>query len=224
MDNLYEILKHSLLFQGINQPDFDILLECLCAKQVSFDKNEVILFNGDRVEQVGMVLNGRVQILKQDYEGREIILAELAAPEMFAEVFACAGIQHSPVMVKSVSSSEILLIDYQKIISSCPSSCPFHAQLISNMIKLIANKNIYLNTKIEILSKRTIREKLICFLNLYHKGETAFTVPYNREEMANFICADRSAMSAELGKMQKEGLIRFNKNNFEITGDLFKHA
>ena len=192
------------------------MLSCLSAKTVRYKKGSVILLSGDAVNFVGLILSGSVQIIKEDVDGHIAILTELGVSGIFGEVFACAGISHSPVTVQSSEDSEVLFIDYKKVTTSCPSACPFHAALIKNMLQLIAVKNLLLNQKIEILSKRTTREKLFCYFDLHRGATNKFSIPFNREELAHYLCVDRSAMSNELCKMRDEGLIRFNKNTFEI--------
>jgi CRP-like cAMP-binding protein len=165
---------------------------------------------------VGLVLSGGVKIIKEDADGRIALLTELGASDLFGEVFACAGIDHIPVTILASEASEILFIDYKRIITSCTAACPFHAKLIENMLKLIAVKSLMLNRKIEILSKRTTREKLFAFFDTQRGMAKKFTIPYNREELAHYLSVDRSAMSNELCKMRDEGLIAFQKNTFEI--------
>jgi CRP-like cAMP-binding protein len=163
-----------------------------------------------------MVLSGSARVIKEDENGNVMILTELAASELFGEAFACAGIEQSPVTVLAAEDSEILCIDYKKITSSCSSACGFHSKLIENMLKIIAEKNLLLNQKIEILSKRTTREKLLAFFDAQRGAAKKFSIPYNREELAHYLCVDRSAMSGELCKMRDEGLLKFHKNKFEI--------
>lgn len=216
MKKIFEIVKSNLLFQGIAFSDFERMLDCLSAKIVSYKKGNVILLSGDTVNFVGLIVTGSVKIIKEDANGRDGLLAELSAPDMFGEVFACAEIDHSPVTVLAAEDSDIMLINYRKIIMTCDSACQFHTRMIENMLKLIATKSLLLNQKIEILSKRTIRERLLIFFDMQREGRKKFTIPYSREELASFLCVDRSAMSNELGKMRDEGLIKFQKNTFEI--------
>jgi CRP-like cAMP-binding protein len=192
------------------------MFDCLSARKKFYQKGEIILLSGNTVNFVGLVLSGSVQIIKDDDDGRVNIIAELGASELFGETFACAGIDHSPVTVIAAENSEILLMNYRKIITTCKSSCSFHAKLIENMLNLIARKNLMLNQKIEVLSHRSTREKLLCFFNLHRGAAKRFTIPFNREELAQYICVDRSAMSAELSRMRDEGLIKFDKNDFEM--------
>ncbi|MDR2898650.1 MAG: helix-turn-helix domain-containing protein [Spirochaetaceae bacterium] len=116
----------------------------------------------------------------------------------------------------AADTAEILFLDYRRIITSCSAACSFHTQLIENMLKLVARKNVLLNQKIEILSKRTTREKLLCFFDIHRGRAKRFTIPFNREELSQYLCVDRSAMSNELCKMRDEGLITFEKNLFEM--------
>jgi len=216
MKEIFEALKDNPLFQGIAVSDFERMLDCMSAETAHFKKEEVILLSGDTINFVGLILSGRVRIVKEDIDGNISILAELAVPEIFGEVFACAGISRSPVTVEAAEDSRILFIDYRRIITSCTAACPFHARLIENMLKLVAEKNMMLNQKIEILSKRTTREKLMCYFNAQRGTAKKFAIPFNREELARYLCVERSGMSNELCKMRDAGMIRFRKNEFEI--------
>lgn len=204
------------LFDGIDGKDFEKMLFCLMASRKSFDKDEIIIQAGGPVDFIGIVLSGSVRITKGDAGGNISILTELSQGEVFAEVFVCAGIKQSPVTVQACGMSDILFIDYRRTMSACPSSCSYHSRLIENMLRLVANKNLMLNQKIEILSKRSTREKLFSFFDAQRNGAKKFVIAYNREEMANYLCVDRSAMSGELCRMRDEGLIKFEKNRFEI--------
>jgi len=216
MEKVFEVAKNNLLFQGITLSDFESLLNCLSAKIRTYRKSDIILLSGDSVNFVGLIISGGINIVKEDIDGNATILAKLTASEIFGEVFACAEVLHSPITVQATENTEVLFIDYKKIFMSCTSACIFHTQLIKNMLKLMAQKNLILNQKIEILSKRTTREKLLCFFDYQRDGARKFAIPYNREEMAAYLCVDRSAMSNELCKMRDDGLIKFNRNDFEL--------
>ena len=216
LKKIFDTVKSNPLFDGIAFSDFENMLSCLSAKTIRYKKGGVILLSGDAVNFVGMILSGSVQIIKEDADGRIAILAELSVSDIFGEAFACAGISQSPVTIQASEDSELLFIDYKKIVATCSSACPFHAKLIENMLKLIAVKNLLLNQKIEILSKRTTREKLFCYFDLQRGAAKKFDISFNREDLARYLCVDRSAMSNELSKMRNEGLIRFYKNTFEI--------
>ena len=216
MQQFFNVIQHNPLLRDISLRDFEQMAGCIEAISKRFDKGENILLAGDRVSHIGLILSGGVKVIREDIDGNIAILTELGASELFGEVFACAGIDHSPVTVQASEKSEILFINYRKVISTCSSACVFHAKMVENMLILLARKNLMLNQKIEILSRRTTREKLLMFLDAQRGDEKKFIVPFNREEMAHYLCVDRSAMSSELGKMRDEGLIRFHKNEFEI--------
>ena len=216
MRKIFDAVKHNPLWSGIGYSDFESMLSCMDAKSKKYDKGDIVLLSGDPVNQIGLIISGGVRVINEDFDGNTSILTVLGESDLFGEVFACAGIDHSPVTVEASEQSEILFFDYRRIINSCSSACVFHSRLIENMVKLLAIKSLALNQKINILSKRTTREKLLSFLNSYRGGAKKFTIPYNREEMARYLCVDRSAMSSELSKMRDEGLISFDRNVFEI--------
>ena len=216
MRNIFEQVKNSPVWEGIGYCEFENVIRCMESKTRSYGKGDIILMSDDRVEYMGMIVSGSVKVKKTDPDGNEHILTEIAPPGIFGEVFACAGVDHSPVTVQAAEKSEVLFMNYRKVITSCSSACAFHSKLIENMLKLIARKNLSLNQKLDILSKRTTKEKLLAFFDNERGAAKKFAVPYNREEMAQYLCVDRSAMSNELCKMRNEGLINFKKNMFEI--------
>ncbi|MDR0783407.1 MAG: Crp/Fnr family transcriptional regulator [Propionibacteriaceae bacterium] len=192
------------------------MMQCLNTRTKTFDKGEIVMLSGDLVSQICLVISGGVRIIHEDVAGNSTILTELGPAELFGEAFAYAGLDHSPVTVQAGEKSEILFFDYKKLITTCAVACLFHARLIENMVKVLAQKNLQLQQKIEILSKRTTREKLLSYFDLQRGAAKKFTIGLNREEMARYLCIDRSAMSNELCKMRDEGLITFKKNTFEL--------
>ena len=214
--NIFDRIKNNPLFHGIEYNDFERMFCCIEAKTQKYKKDDIVLLSGGTISFVGVILSGGVIIIKEDIDGNIMLLTELTTSDIFGEVFACAGIDRSPVTVQVSEDSEILFINYKKIIAVCSSACGFHSKLIENMLSLIARKNLMLNQKIEILSKRTTRDKLLAFFDMHRNAAKTFTIPYNREEMAQYLCVDRSAMSSELCKMRDEGLLRFHKNLFEF--------
>jgi len=138
---------------------------------------------------------------------------------LFAESFVCAGIERIPVSVIAAENSEVLFIPFKKLMHTCEASCSFHQLLIENMMKVIARKNLMLTMKIEIAGKRTTREKVLAYLVQEKRkaGQDSFRIPYNRIELADFLCVDRSALSRELGRMQAEGLVAYDKDCFTLT-------
>ena len=216
MNGIYEVVKNNTLFEGITFSDFEKTLACLSPIKKKINKSEIILDICDKVDYIYIVLSGSVKVVKNDIDGKENVLTELSTSDIFGEVFACANVSNSPVTVLALEDSEILFLDYKRIITSCPSACSSHAKLIANMLKLLANKNLMLHQKIELVSKRTTRERLLLYFDMHRGTAKKFTIQHSRENLASYLCVDRSAMSNELSKMQKEGIIKYSKNTFEI--------
>lgn len=212
------ILNKIQLFQGISENELENMLKCLDANIKQFDKEDIIIMTGSEINSVGIVLSGNVKIIEENIFGNQSIIAEIGEGHIFAETFACAGIEKSPVTVIASSACKIMFISFQRIIKSCSSACTFHTRLIRNMLHMIASKNLMLKDKIELLSQRTTRDKLLNYLNSMVKRQktTKIVIPFNRNELADFLSVDRSAMSRELCKLRDEGVIEFNKNEFEI--------
>lgn len=219
MEKYLSVLKSVPLFSDIDTPDIKSLLNCLSAKTENYKTNNAIFLSGDKAEYVGIVLSGTIQIIKEDFYGNRNIIAYASRGQLFGEAFACANIKILPVSVFAVEDCEIMLIDYRRIITTCPHNCSFHSKLIFNMLRIVANKNIMLSQKIEFISKRTTKEKLLAYLSSEAKkaGSNSFSIPYNRQELADYLSVDRSAMSAELCKLRKSGVIEFVKNKFVLN-------
>lgn len=210
------------LFCGISEKEFHSILICLQGFEKNFQKNELIQRAGEKIHYLGLITKGAVKISKDDYYGNSSLLDEIGQGHIFGEALLCMGVEISPVTVTALENTSILFLDFEKMLHTCQNSCPFHLLLIKNMLKLLAQKTVMQNLKIEILSKKGIREKVKAFL-LYEleKNKTnTFEIPFNRKKLAEYLCVDRSALSNELCKMRKEGLLEFYKNKFEIKKEL----
>lgn len=218
MEKFFELLGKVAIFENIEENHLESLLECLGAAVQEYAKNDILLLADSRVASVGILLSGTAQIVKEDVLGNRNIMAEISQGELFGEAFACAGISKSPVTVLTTTGCKVLYIQFNRIITTCPSSCGFHTTLVKNMLQLIAKKNIFLNNKIDILSKRSTREKLLTYLSMQMQkaGGTKFKIPFSRDELADFLCVNRSALSRELCNMRDEDILDFNRNEFEI--------
>ena len=212
-----EILMSCPLFANMEPDEITGLLKCLGVEKKKFSKNRMVFTAGDEIQSVGILLEGKLQILKEDFWGNRMILAQLEPGELFGEAFVCGRIKELPVTILAADDSRILLLDYARVITSCPASCEHHSRLIRNMVQILARKTIEMNRKIEIVTQRTIREKVLAYLSgqALQRGNP-FDLPFNRQEMADYLAVDRSALSNELGKLQKEGRIRFQRNHFQI--------
>ncbi len=218
MEEYIPLLQKSPLFRDMDEKDIRSMLKCLNAFLKEYADGEMIYCEGEKVGAVGIVLKGRVQVVREDVHGNRIIMAEWAPGDLFAEAFAPAEVDEIPVSVYAGEKSRVLFVDFKRIMTQCSSHCEFHSLLIRNMMKAVAQKNIILSRRIELLGKRSIREKLLAFFwaQQKEKKKSRVALPFNRNELADYLCVDRSAMSRVLGQMKKEGIISFKKNVFEL--------
>ncbi len=218
MQKYISILKMCGLFDDIEDENLTAILECLGAKVVSITKGETIFHEGTAAKYIGLVLSGAVQMVQDDFYGNRTIITRIDSNGLFGESFACAGTKALPVSFIASKSGEIMLIDCNRITNTCCNACAFHKQVIFNLLHLVAIKNLDFHQKIEIISKRTTREKLMSYLLSIAKqtGSNSFTIPYDRQALADYLGVERSAMSTEIGKLRKEGIIECNKSKFKL--------
>ena len=213
-----DTLKKCPLFDGIKADDITRILSCFGAKLEHFDKKYTVFSEGIPARQLGIVLSGSVQMTQIDYYGNRNILAAMRRSEIFAEAFACAGVDSLPVSVTANEPSDILLIDRERILHTCASNCVFHRQIIYNLMKDLALKTIMYHHKLEVTSKRTTRDKLLTYLS--HQAGAAnsksFDIPFDRQELADYLEVDRSGLSAEISKLRREGVLECTKNHFVL--------
>ncbi len=210
------ILTKSSLFQGMDAEEIRSVLSCLNAKQQTFKKGEFIFCSGVLLEMMGMVLAGAVHIIKEDFWGNRTIIGDASPGSLFGETYACVGGRPLEVSVVAAESSNILFLDVHKIIHVCTSTCEFHPRLIHNLLSVLAEKNLSLTKKMEHMAKRTTRDKLLSYLSeqSLQQGSPSFEIPFNRQQLADYLAVDRSAMCSELGKLRDQGVLTFNKNKF----------
>lgn len=214
----FKNLKEIPLFQGISDENLSAMLSCMSAVKKKYAKNQVILTAGAPSIEVGIVLSGSIHVVKEDFRGNPAILAEIGPGHLFGETYSFARTQKLPVTILSAAESEVLFIDYRRIVSTCTSSCPFHTRVIENLLQILAGKNILLSEKLDVMAKRTTREKLLTYLysQANKAGSLTFMIPFNRQELANYLCVDRSAMSNELGRLRDEGILSFYRSSFRL--------
>ncbi|MBQ4122480.1 Crp/Fnr family transcriptional regulator [bacterium] len=203
-------------FENINNNEILELLKCIGIKTKKFKQNSYILKTGEKIDYLGVILEGNAQIIKNDFLNRERIIENLKIDDIFGHNIVCLGQNKSPVDVITKTNCEVLLLPFEKVITPCNKLCKYHLQLIKNVMKMISKRNSLLNDKLDIIGQKTTREKILALLENYKTEKGIFSIPYSREEMAKFLCIDRSAMSRELCKMRDEGILRFNKNHFEF--------
>lgn len=218
MEKNFEILRKCPLFNEVTDDNLIPLLRCLGARKLHFDKKEVIISEGEPAMNIGIMLSGSAQTTRMDYHGNRNIISNVEESDMFAEAFACAGVSYIPVTVIANQDCEILFIDCKKVTRTCEKSCGFHRQIIFNLMKNLAVKNVMIYQKMEITSQRSTREKLMSYL-MYQAKEaksTKFEIAYDRQELADYLQVDRSGLSVEISKLRKEGILRSHKKYFEL--------
>lgn len=219
MENI-RILGQCPLFDGVSGDEMEALLGCMGARERRYAKGETILAEGEKAGAIGIVLSGRAQVIREDYYGNRSIMTRLAAGDMFAEAFALSGVEHMPVSVVALEDAGVLLIDAGRIVHTCDRSCGFHSRMIYNLMRILAKKNLLCNQKIEITSKRSTREKLMTYLMMQAKkaGSSSFVIPYDRQELADYLEVERSGLSMEISRLRKEGVLLSEKNRFTLLG------
>ena len=218
MKEYIAVLKKTMLFSGVKENEIESMFSCLQARKFSYKKGEFVLSQGQRLDNILILVKGKLHIQQDDYWGNRSIINVVNPGEMFGESYAApeSGAVMNDVM--AVEDSDVIFFDVKKIISICPSACRFHATVVQNLFFAISEKNRKLVQKIGYMSKRTTREKLIAYLSdeARYQNSSSVSIPFNRQQLADFLSVERSAMSNELCKMRNEGLIEFNKNRFTL--------
>ena len=211
-----ELLPTTTLFSGLSLQECEQVLQCLGVYKKKYAKNTFIYHAGDKQAQLGLVLEGSVQVLRDDYWGNENIVTVLEAGDTFAESYACVPQLSLGVSVQARTPAAILFVNLQKLLTPCGKACPFHQRLVQNLVGLVAAKNVVLQEKLSYLTQRTTRQKLLAYLSAVSRKQQAaqFTIPLNRQQLADFLSVDRSALSSELSKLRREGVLEFTKNKF----------
>lgn len=213
-----QLLLQSDFFAQLTAAELQQIFLCLGVNHAVFPKNSYLFRTGDQITQLGLLLSGKIQIVQEDFWGNRTILEQIDAGDCFGEAFVCADTKKIPINVLAAEDVEVLFLPYQKILTVCSNACPFHQQLISNLLRNMAVKNVTLVQKMIHITKRSTREKLLSYLSAQaiQQGTNQFTIPFNRQELADFLAVERSAMSAELSRMQKEGLLEYHRNSFQL--------
>ena len=220
MQNI-SVLKKSPLFRDIDDIELSSMLGCISTKTLKYKKGEFVFRTGEKITLIGMVLSGSVHIIKEDFWGNRNIIGEASQSDVFGEAYACSTNEVLEISVVAAENSEIIFFDINKVIKVCGSACSFHSRLIQNLISVISKKNIILTKKMEHMSKKSTREKLLSYLSSesIKNNSPEFLIPFNRQQLADYRGVDRSAMSSELGRLRNEGLLTFNKNHFILSQD-----
>lgn len=217
MENLIENLN-TPLFTGISSGDLHTMLGCIGYHIGTYPKGAVIAFEEEKIRHIGILLSGTVDMVKDDLWGNRTLLMRIHKNELFGETFACGSDSQSMVTFLASEDTQILFLPFERVMHNCTTACEFHHRLIENMVEIIADTNRQLMRKIEIISRKSLREKILAYLSVQAQRQKSryFELPLGRVELAEYLCADRSALTRELKKMKEEGLIDYDRNRFRI--------
>ena len=218
MKKYVPILKKTQMFAGVVDEEITSMLSCLGARLHTYKKGEYVLRQGEHLSDIVVLVEGNLHIQKDDYWGNRSILNHISVGEMFGEAYVAPESDALLNDVVALEDSAVIFFDVKRIITTCPSACRFHSIVVQNMFFAISEKNRKLVQKLGHMSGRSTRAKLISYLSEQAKKEnsSSFTIPFNRQQLADFLSVDRSAMSTELCKMRDEGLIEFHKKRFKL--------
>ena len=218
MEKYLSVLKDCPFFREMTDREILSVLPCVSARIITKRKDEYLFHAGERTSEMGLVLSGAVLVIQEDIWGRRNIMSRIDTGGFFAEPYAATPGSVLNISVIACSDCEIMMLNVSRLLTSCPSACSHHTRMIQSLVAVLAEKVLQFNEKITHMSRRTTREKILSYLSseAVRQGKRSFDIPYDRQQLADYLCVERSAMSAELSKLQKEGLIRTTRSHFEI--------
>jgi len=213
-----EVLLRSRLFEGIRKEELSVLLPCLKARKALYRKGELVFRMGEKSHDAGLVLSGSLHSQWYSYDGKRHIVSAFLPGDIVGVNYAAAGDEVPNVDLESEEETRLLLLDFASLLSPCAKSCPFHSRLIDNLVLLLARWNIALKEKLTVVLQPTLKDKILSYLAMesYRQHSRSFEIPFDRQQLADFLNAERSALSHELSLLRKEGLIDFEKNRFRL--------
>lgn len=215
---LATLAKRSPLFDGIGTDSLSALFSCLGARRVRLAKGEPLFRAGEKADRFGVVLSGSLAVSSYDANGRRVLIKLINAPEAVAAAQALSGADAMSVDVEANEDVEVLLLKAVRIITPCENACAFHVRLVRNIMRTLAIKTLELNRKIDILSHRATADRLMAYLYAVSKenGSREFDIPLDRQGLADYLCVERSALSYEISRLCRAGVIYSRKSHFEL--------
>lgn len=215
---LATLAKRSPLFDGIGIDNLSALFSCLGARRVRLAKGESLMRTGEKADRFGVVLSGALAVSTYDANGKRALIKLISAPESVAAAQALSGADAMSVDVEANEDSEVLLLKATRIITPCENACAFHTRIIRNIMCALAMKTLELNRKIDILSRRATADRLMAYLRAIsrEKGSREFDIPLDRQGLADYLCVERSALSDEISRLCRTGIISSRKSHFAL--------
>ena len=221
MKEFLPVLRSSVLLSGISEEELISMLACLDVKTKSYPKDAFLFCAGDTAESIGLVLSGTVLIIQEDVWGNRNIISKAAPGQTFAAAYACAPGSVMDVSVSAETPVTVMFLNVNRVMHTCPSACARHSRIILNLLGELAEKNLRFAEKLTHIGQRTTRAKLMSYFSAEAQrlGRCEFDIPFSRQQLADYLAVERSGLSLELGKMQREGLLEFHKNHFILKAD-----
>lgn len=217
MDRYFELYADNALFQGVEEAELLPLLDCLAAQRREYARGEAVFSEGEAATRLGIVLEGRINTVYEDYFGGSSIIGSMGPGELFCDAFACAPDNRLPVGVRAQTDSTVLLIDIDRILHTCAHACKQHRRLSENLVRILAEKYIALSRKLVHLSFRTTRRKLLSYLSERQRmAGGAFTIHFNRQELADYLFVERSGLSTEWNRLKREGVLLCSEEGYRL--------
>ena len=211
-------LRQAALFQSLEPKELEALMLCMQPSIRQYERGDFLFHAGDPAGSLTILLEGYVHVLHENYWGNRTIVARLGPGGLFGEAFSYAHVEHIPVSVQAAEPTRAAYFDILRLSTTCSKACPHHAQIIHNLLHALAEKTVMLTEKNEIISQRTTREKVMAYLSAYatEKQCEDFSIPFSRQELAEYLAVDRSNLSRELSRMQRDGILTYQANHFHL--------
>jgi cAMP-binding proteins - catabolite gene activator and regulatory subunit of cAMP-dependent protein kinases len=223
MNTYFSILAQTPPFAGLPPEDIEKLCACLQIRKRLIPKDSFVFRTGDNVCAIYLLLSGKMHIVSEDFWGNQSIIETMPARTLFGEAYVLAAKAQHIVSVVAAEDSEILETTAVHMLETCPNKCACHLRLASTTLGILSKKIVRLTQKLGHIAQRNMREKILSYLSQCAREAktTDFHIPYSRQELADYLCVDRSALSHELSRLRKDGMLRYQKNHFELLHTSF---
>jgi len=218
MQNNFSVPANAALFAGVGEGEIHEMLHCLNPRRENFRKDEIIFRAGETIDAFGLMLSGSALIFQEDYWGNRNIISNVVAGDLFGESFAARPTQPLNASVVAAESCSVMFLQLRRVLTTCPTACAHHRRIIENLLAVVSEKNQILNEKLIHIAQRGTRQKLLSYLSAQARkaNSAVFEIPFNRQELADYLSVDRSALSAELSRLKSEGLLDYHRSSFKM--------